>query len=390
MQGLGEEAVRRAEGTHQHDGDDDDGHVAVDDGSQAAGEAALEGAVEALAAAQLFLDALGSDDVGVNAHADGEDDAGDAGQGQGEALKHREVTGDEGQRSRHLTSQSDAGQEAGQTVQSRHQNHDEGEGDDAGQHHGAEAVLAQAGADGRIAVHRQSERQRAGVDLAGHLDDILLGERVGCRAGAAGLVQLGSGIAERLGTLVRKLERDIVFRAAAADRAVLGRCTLHHGAVQDELAVGTAPLPERQVGGGADFLNGGFRVEIRLTGLPRELEDEAVRVVIHIQLIVGHIESHQTVFNDELGCFQLVIGRVIVIGRDKGHIDTALDVHTKADVLCAFEVGSGHITILDRNAKECRIDKRRDQKHSEDKLPCFAFSFHMNRETSKYNKKLFS
>ena len=89
-------------------------------------------------------------------------------------------------------------------------------------------------------------------------------------------------IAERLGTLVRKLERDIVFRAAAADRAVLGRCTLHHGAVQDELAVGTAPLPERQVGGGADFLNGGFRVEIRLTGLPRELEDEAVRVVIHI------------------------------------------------------------------------------------------------------------
>ena len=35
----------------------------------------------------------------------------------------------------------------------------------------------------------------------------------------------------------------------------------------------------------------------------------------------------------------------------KGHIDTALDVHTKADVLCAFEVGSGHITILDRDAK---------------------------------------
>ena len=65
-------------------------------------------------------------------------------------------------------------------------------------------------------------------------------------------------------------------------------------------------------------------------------------------------------------------------------------IHTKADVFRALDVGFGHITVLDCDAKECRIDERRDQKHSEDKLPCFAFSFHMNRETSKYNKKLFS
>lgn len=79
---------------------------------QAAGKAALERAVEALAAAQLLLDTLGGDDIGIHAHADGEDDASDAGQGQGEALKHREVAGDEGQRGRHLTGQRDAGEEA--------------------------------------------------------------------------------------------------------------------------------------------------------------------------------------------------------------------------------------------------------------------------------------
>ena len=291
MQGLGEEAVRWAEGTHQHDGDDDDGHVAVDDGSQAAGKAALEGAVEALAAAQLFLDALGSDDVGVNTHADGEDDAGDAGQGQGEALKHREVAGDEGQRSRHLTGQSDAGQEAGQTVQSRHQNHDEGEGDDAGQHHGAQAVLAQTRADGGVAVHRQRKGQRAGVDLAGHLDHVLLREGARRRTGddgravgdggvdaggadvlvvqpdadgAAGLIQAGGRVAECLGALIGKLERHIVLGAAAVDGAILGSCALHHRAVEDELSVCAAPLAEGQIGGGADLLNGGLGVELRL------------------------------------------------------------------------------------------------------------------------------
>ena len=417
VQGLGEEAVRRAEGTHQHDGDDDDGHVAVDDGSQAAGEAALEGAVEALAAAQLFLDALGSDDVGVNTHADGEDDAGDAGQGQGEALKHREVAGDEGQGSRHLTGQSDAGQEAGQTVQSRHQNHDEGEGDDAGQHHGAQAVLAQTRADGGVAVHRQRKGQRAGVDLAGHLDHVLLREGARRRTGddgravgdggvdaggadvlvvqpdadgAAGLIQAGGRVAECLGALIGKLERHIVLGAAAVDGAVLGSCALHHRAVEDELSVCAAPLAEGQIGGGADLLNGGFGVELRLARLPRELEDEAVGVVVHIQLIVGHIEGDQTVLDDQLSSLELVVGGVIAVGRDEGDVDAALDVHTKADVFRALDVGCGHITVLDCDAKECRIDERRDQKHSEDKLPCFAFSFHMNRETSKYNKKLFS
>ena len=417
VQGLGKEAVRGAECTHQDDRDDDDGHVAVDNGGQAAGKAALERAVEALAAAQLLLDALGGDDVGIHAHADGEDDAGDAGQGQGEALKHREVAGDEGQRGRHLTGQRDAGEEAGQTVEGRHEHEDEGKGDDTGQHHGAQAVLAQTRADGGVAVHAQRKGQRAGVDLAGHFDDIFLREGIRRRAGddgravgdggvdaggadvlvvqpdadaAAVLVQTGGGVAECLGTLVSKLQRHIVLGAAAVDGAVLGSSTLHHRAVKDQRTVCAAPLPEGQVGGGADLLNGGFGVELGLARLPRELEDEAVGVVVHIQLIVGHVEGDQTVLDDQLSSLKLVVGGVVAVGGDEGDVDAALDVHTEADVLCSLDVGGGHITVLDRNTEERRIDERRDHKHREDKLPCFAFRFHMNRETSKYNMKLLS
>ena len=413
VQGLGEETIRRAEGAHQDDGDDDDGHVAVDDGGQTAGKAALEGTVQRFAAAKLFLDALGRDDVGINAHADGKDDARDAGQRQGEALKHGEVTGDKGQRSSHLTGQRDARKEAGQTVQHRHQDHDEGKGDEAGQHHGAQAVLTEAGADGRIAVHRQRKRQRAGVDLARHLDHILLREGVGrgagddggaigdgridgCRAhvlivqpdadGAAALVELGGGITKGFGTFIGELEGDVVFRRTAVHRAILRRSALDHGAVQDQLAVRTASLPEGQIGGGADLFDGRFGVEIRLAGLPREFEDQPVGVIVHVQLVVGHIQGDQTVLNDELRGVQLVVGGIVAVRRSKRHVDAAFDIHAEADILRALDVGLGHIAILDRNAKERRVDERRDQEHRDNKLPCFAFSLHKNRETSKYNK----
>ena len=410
MEHLCKETVRGAEGTHQHDRHDDDGHVAVDDWRQAAGKAALEGTIQRLATAQLFLDALSGDDVGVHAHADGQDDAGDAGQRQGEALKHREITGDEGQRSRHLTGQCDAGQETGQTVQRRHQDHDEGKSDETGQHHSAQAVLAQAGADGGVAVHGQRKRQRAGVDLAGHLDDIVLREGVGCRAcddssavgngrmdrgradilviqpdadGAAALVEPGGGIAKGFGTRIGELEGHIILRRAAAHRAVLRRCALDHGAVQDQLTVRTAPLPEGQVGGGADLFDGSFGVEIRLAGLPRKFEDQAVGIVVHIQLVVGHVQTDQTVLNDELRCVQLLIGGIVAVRGCKRHVDAALDIHAEADILRALDIGPGHIAIFDRNAEECRVDKRRDQKHCDNKLPCFAFRLHKNRETSK-------
>ena len=411
MQCLGKDTVRGAEGTHQHDGHDDNGHVAVNDGGQTTGKTALEGTIQRFAVFQFFLDALGGDDVGVHAHADGQDDARDAGQGQGKAFKHREVAGHKGQRCRHLTGQCDAGQKARQAVQHSHEHHDQRKGDQAGQHHGAQAVLTQAGADGGVAVHGQGKGQCAGVDLACHFNDLLLREGVGCRAGddgravgdggvdrgsadvlviqpdadgAIGCCQRSGCIAKGLGTVVGEFQGDIIFRCAAvADGAILGGCTLDLGAVQDQFTVGTAALAEGQVRGGADLLNGGFRVKIRLTGLPRELQDQAVGIVVHIQLIVGDVQRHKAVLDDKLRRFQLFFGGVVAVRGNESDIHAALDIYAEADILRTLDVGFGHITVLCVHTKEGGVHERCDQQHREDQMPCFAFCFHKIQETSK-------
>ena len=411
VQCLGKQAVRGAEGTHQHNRHDNDGHIAVNDRRQAAGKAALECTVQRLAVLQLFLDALCGDDVGIHTHADGQNNAGDTGQGHGEAFKHREIAGHERQRCRHLTSQCHAGQKARQTVQDGHEYHDQRKCDQTGQHHGAQAVFAQAGADGRVAVHSQRKGQCAGVDLAGHLDDLLLREGIGCRTGddgraigdrsvhgcgahvlviqpdadgALGRGQPGGHLAECLGTVVRKLQRDEILRCTpAGHRAILGCSALDHGAVQNQLTVGTAALPEGEVRGGADLVDRRFRVKIRLTGLPRKLEDQAVGGVVHIQLIVGHVQSDQTVLNYKLRGLQLFFGGIVAIRRHKGDVYAALDIHTKADILCALDVGRGRIAVLGIHAEEGSVDEHCDQQHCGDKMPCFAFCFHKIQGTSK-------
>ena len=162
--------------------------------------------------------------------------------------------------------------------------------------------------------------------------------------------------------------------------AELGRSTFDHGTVQDQVTVGAAALVEGQIGRGADLLNGRFRVEVGLTGLPRELQDQAVGAGIHIQLVVGHIQCDQTVLDDELCCFQLLFGGIVVLRGHKGDVDAAFDVHTEPDVLCTLDVGGGHIAVLCRHAEKRRVHKRKDQKHCDDQVPCFAFCLHMIQE----------
>ena len=404
VQCLGKQAIRGAEGTHEHDGHDDDGHIAVNDGGQAAGKAALQCAIQRFAVFQFLFDALGGDDVGIHAHADGQNDTCDTGQGQGEAFKYREVAGHKGQRSRHLTGQRDAGQKARQTVQYRHEHHDEGKSNQAGQHHGAKAVFAQTGAYGGVAVHAQRKGQCTGVDLACHLDHGILRKGIGGRtcddglsvgdsgvdgSGAHVLVvqpdadaalvdgQLGGGIAKGLGALGGKLEGNVILgTAAVAHSAVLRRSAFDHGAVKDQLAVLAGSLAEGQVGSSADLLNGRLGVKIRLAGLPRELQNQAVGVVIHIQLVVGHVQRDQTVLNDQTGGIQLLVRGIVAIRGHKGDVDAALDIHTKADILCTLDVGGGHIAVFCRHAKKGGVDKHNDQQRGNDQLPCFAFCFH--------------
>ena len=280
----------------------------------------------------------------------------------------------------------------------------EGKGNQAGQHHGAKAVFAQTGAYGGVAVHAQRKGQCTGVDLACHFDHGILRKGIGRRAGDdslsvgnggvdgggahvfivqpdadAALIggQLSGGIAKGLGTLGGELEGNVILRAAAvAHSAVLRRSAFDHGAVQNQLAVLAGSLAEGQVGGGADLLNGRLGVKIRLAGLPRKLQNQTVGVVVHIQLVVGHVQRDQTVLDDQTGGIQLLVRGIIAIRGHKGDVDAALDIHTKADILCTLDVGGGHIAIFCRHAKKGGVNKHNDQQRGNDQLPCFAFCFH--------------
>ena len=69
--------------------------------------------------AQLFADALEDQHIGVNSHADGQDDAGDAGQGQ-RGVKTGQYRHDE----EHVEQEGAVGDQPGGAVVEDHEDHD--------------------------------------------------------------------------------------------------------------------------------------------------------------------------------------------------------------------------------------------------------------------------
>jgi hypothetical protein len=126
----------------QHEADDQVGHIAVDDGGQGLLVAQPHAGAEIDALAEFLADALVDQHIGVHRHAEGEDDAGDAGQGQRGAGQgegpddHRAV----GQRS------ADDGDRAVAEVVEDHEPADDHERDQAGVEATAEVVRTQLGA----------------------------------------------------------------------------------------------------------------------------------------------------------------------------------------------------------------------------------------------------
>ena len=104
------------------------------------------------------------------------------------------------------------------------------------------------------------------------------------------------------------------------------------GTIQNQGAVGTAPLPEGQVCGGADLLDGRFGIKFGLVRLPGKLQNQAVLVVVCIELIVGDIQGNQTILDDRLGRVELLVGGIKAVRREERHIDAALDIHAEADI----------------------------------------------------------
>ena len=385
---LGPEAVRGAEGTHQDRSNDHDGHIAVNDGRQAHLEAALDSAVKGLVLGQLLLDALGRDDIGVNAHTDAEDDTGNAGQRQRGAGENGEITGDNRQRSRNLTQQGDDGDGAGQTIAADHHDRNEDKGNDTGLHHDIQTLGAQRRADGGVALSRQSKRQRAGIDLVGQrggailikiaLDDgltagdglidggggdivVIQPDRDGAFVGS----QLGGGGGKGGGTVGIELQ----LYDPALSLIVGGVGGSHIVTAQDLLTRGGRALAEYHLGRGADLVNSGLRVKVRLVALPRETHDDTILVVVNIALVIGDAEADKAILDDRFGCCHLLIGGIHITGRHECDIHAAADVNTEADIRCALDIDILGIAIGIAYTEDGRQGKQHDQNCHDEQRP---------------------
>ena len=128
----------------------------------------------------LLAHALVDQHVGVDRHAHGQHDAGDAGQRQRRAERrqdadHQEVVGD----------QRDVGEEAEEAVADDHEDGDADGRHDRGDDAGADRVGAEARADRALLDDGQLGRQRAGAQQDGEVVGALHGEAAADLAGAA-------------------------------------------------------------------------------------------------------------------------------------------------------------------------------------------------------------
>ena len=145
-------------------GGDEGGDVGIDDGRQGAREAGVEGGDRTASGAHFLAQTFVDEHVGIDRHADGEHDAGDAGQRQ-RRIEERQDTEDHGDVDGHR----DIGENAEQAVGGEHEADHQ-----RGAHIGCrlalgDGVLAQPGADGAFLDHRQRRRQRAGAQQNGQV-----------------------------------------------------------------------------------------------------------------------------------------------------------------------------------------------------------------------------
>ena len=385
---LGPEAVRGAESAHQDSGDDNDGHVAVDDGGQTHLEAAVNSALQGLVLGKLFLDALGSDDVCVNTHADAQDDTGDAGQGQRGTREHAEVAGDDCQRGGDLAHQGDNGDGAGQTVAENHHQRDQDEGDDTGLHHNVQALGAQRRADGGVAFRGQGKRQRTGVDLV-------------CQRGSAVLIKValddgltaGDGLVDRGGGNVRVIQPDgngavvgsqlggsggksgrtvgveLQLDDPAFGLIVGGACGSHVVTAQNLLTRGRRSLAEHHLGGGADLIDSGLRVEVRFIALPGKTHDDTIFVVVDVALVVGDAEADKAILDNRFSCGHLGIGGLHIVGRHECNVHAAADIDAEADVRCPLDIGILGVAVGIAHTQNGRQGEQHDQNCHDEQRP---------------------
>ena len=148
-------------------------------------ERALEAGVDrrdrVAAAAQFLADALIDQHVGVDRDADGQHDAGDAGQRQ-RGVEQRQQAEDHGD----VDGDRDIGEHAEQPIGHQHEDDDHDRTDIGCEFALLDRILAEPRPDGAFLDHRQWRRQRAGAQQDREIVGGLHGEIAGNLPGAAG------------------------------------------------------------------------------------------------------------------------------------------------------------------------------------------------------------
>ena len=137
-------------------------------------EAILDGYGGGLAVTDLFADALEDEDVGVDAHTDGEDDASDAGERQGGVREAHAAEQDD-----QVEEQGEVGVDARALVVDEHEDHDGGHAGDGCDDALTDARGAEGRADGAGFNVGDGGRKRAGAEEQGEVFCLLLGEAAG-------------------------------------------------------------------------------------------------------------------------------------------------------------------------------------------------------------------
>ena len=164
----------------QHQRRDQRRHVGVDNGGHGAGVAGLDRSHRRFARPDLLADALVDQHVGVDRDADGEHDAGDAGQGQ-RGADQREDAEDQ----RDVDEQREIGKQPEEAVGREHEDDDERETHQRRLLARGDGVGAEARADGPLLDGRELGRQRTGAEQHGEVVGALDGEIAADLAGAA-------------------------------------------------------------------------------------------------------------------------------------------------------------------------------------------------------------
>ena len=247
--------------------------MGVDDGDPHPVEAVADGRTHGLAVAQLFADALEDEDVGVDAHADGQDHPRYTGQGERSA-----EVGHGPQKDHEVRGQCHHGIQAGQAVVDQHEHGEEGHARGRSEDSRADRVFAKARPHGELLEVLQGGGEGTRAQYLGQLVGLDRGEAAGDHPGIGDLGVYGGGRGHAA------VEDD--GEAAADAAAGLALELLGALRVQGELDVGS-------VGLGVDAGPGVLEVAPRDHGLATHQVEEGLTLPLaqtadHLH-VVGHL-----------------------------------------------------------------------------------------------------